>query len=412
VLTSRPAKSELMETYTTSLHTAAINQEYSLSRPLRVLHVVSIVGMGGTENGVLKVMNGLGEERFEHGLCAVRAVDGNFARHAKLTSKTYSAGTSKAGFQFPLFRLARIMKQFRPDIVHTRNFGSLEGVPAARLAGVPVVIHSEHGYEVETLSGLPLRRRMISRMFYSLTDAVFTVTRDLRDYFAAQSWLEAGRFRVIYNGVDTERFVPCLDRGASVRQELGIPPFRFVIGSVGRVVPIKDHLTLLKSAENLVSLGLDIHVLIVGSGTELPRIKQYATESCSLRDRCTFTGASDRVPALLNAMDVFVLPSLSEGMSNTILEAMASGIPVVATRAGGNPEIVEENVTGWLFSPGNSHELTDYLRHLTRNLSDSKRMGAAARRHVGERFSLQSMLQNYRDLYVQCAQRRGVWKGD
>src|SRR5271165_3097902 len=175
---------------------------------LRVLHVIPRLGLGGTEKGVLNVIRGLGEGGFTHQICAVRGIDAEFAKREGIESQAYSADSSRAGFQFPLFRLKKIMEEFRPHIVHSRNFGALEAAPAARLARVPVVIHSEHGYELEILRGLPMRRRILCRCFYGMADAVFTVTDDLRKYHAAQSWLPTDRFRVLYNGVDTEKFSP------------------------------------------------------------------------------------------------------------------------------------------------------------------------------------------------------------
>jgi sugar transferase (PEP-CTERM/EpsH1 system associated) len=383
-----------------------------LARKLRVLHVVSRLGMGGTEHGVLKVMNGLGEVHFEHSICAVRGVDESFAVRMNVASKAHSAGTAQPGFQFPLFRLIRIMKKIRPHIVHTRNFGALEAIPAAHLAGVPVTIHSEHGYELEILSGLPLRRRVLCRSFYAMADAVLTVTEDLRKYHARQSWLPADRFRVIYNGVNTERFSPRPENAAQIRRELGIPANCVVIGSVGRLVPIKDHATLLQAAENLLQQGKDIHVLLVGAGSELNKLKAYAAASPELAGRVTFPGASDRVPELLNAMDVFVLPSICEGMSNTILEATASGLPVVVTRAGGNPELVEDGHSGWLFSPRDVSALAQHLARLADNADLRRSAGIAARRRTIEQFSLAGMMRRYNDLYCELAARRGVWKGN
>lgn len=377
---------------------------------LRILHVVPHLAMGGTENGILKVINGLGETEFEHRICAVRGIDASFASRASVTPRAYSAASSKQGFQFPLFRLSRIMKGFQPHIVHSRNFGALEAIPAARLARVPVAIHSEHGYELETLAGLPLRRRILCRAFYGMADAVFTVTNDLKTYHAKESGLAANEFRVIYNGVNTERFAPRPDSAERIRRELGIPEGRVVIGSVGRLVPIKDHLTLLRALEVLLRQGEDVHVLLVGSGPELSKLKEHVLATPDLFEKVTFVGSSDQVPELLNAMDIFVLPSISEGMSNTILEAMASGLPVVITNTGGSPELIEDGRSGWLFSPRDVNTLAWQLARLAADKELRLQFGAAARQHALEQFSLTRMMQRYRDLYFELATRRKVWK--
>src|SRR5512137_2787476 len=170
------------------IHLQKISAEITAARPqrsetesverLRILHVVSCLQMGGTEKGVLKIIGGLGSTEFEHHICAVRGVDESFVRQMKVPAQVSAVGNAEPGFQFPFFRLARLMKKIRPHIVHSRNFGALEAIPAARFARVPVAIHSEHGYELEILGGLPLRRRFICSAFYALADQVFTVSRD------------------------------------------------------------------------------------------------------------------------------------------------------------------------------------------------------------------------------------------
>ncbi len=373
---------------------------------LRVLHVINYMNRGGTEMVVLKLIAGLGDTRFEQHVCATRGFDSDFVRSRLPESKLSVAGTPKLSWQFPLFRLARVMRKYRPHVVHSRNWGALEAVPAARLAGVPVVIHSEHGYEMDMFAGLPLRRRLFRRATYTMADAVFAVTRELRDFHARQAWVRPKSMGVIYNGVDTKRFAPCRVSRALLRGELGLPSESFVVGTVGRLVPIKDQGTLIQAASRLVEAGVELRLVLVGSGPERESLRNLATSQ--LGGRVSFVGDSDRVPELLNAMDVFVLPSRGEGMSNTLLEAMACGLPLLATKVGGNPEIVEEERTGWLFGPGDFNDLAGRLMLLANNPGLKLQFGRAARERAVESFSLDRMLENYRNLYAGLAERRGV----
>jgi sugar transferase (PEP-CTERM/EpsH1 system associated) len=375
------------------------------SERLRILHVISYMGRGGAEMGILKLIDGLGE-KFEQRICTMRGYDASFVRSNFSEEKMYVAGSPALKLQFPLFRLVRILRQYCPHIVHTRNWGAIEAVVAAKLAGVPVVIHSEHGYEVDMFAGLPMRRRLFRRAAYAMGDAVFALTKELRNFHARQAWVSPESIGVIYNGVDTERFAPCEKTRLTMRKELGLPGQSFVIGSVGRLVPIKDHATLLKAAALLAGKGIDVRVLLVGQGPEREKLEHLAAEP--LRGKVCFAGDSGRVPEMLNAMDVFVLPSLNEGMSNTLLEAMASGLPVLATNVGGNPEIVQDNADGCLFKPGDVHWLADKLKQLAGDPGLAHQLGTAARNRAMNSFSLSRMLDAYRRFYLDLAERRQV----
>jgi len=375
---------------------------------LRVLHVIDRMGMGGTEVGILKVIQGLGSECFEHRICTIRGCDERFSRAQGFDGQIYVAGRLHSGFQFLLGRLAKIMREFRPDIVHSRNWGAIEAMPAARMSGVPVAIHSEHGYEVDMLDGLPWRRRVLRRVAYAAAEMIFTVTEELRAYHARQAWLPKERIRVLPNGVDTARFIRRPGESQETRQQLGFGDESLVIGAVGRLVSIKDHSTLLKAAEILIDRGIPVAILLVGSGPELAKLQTLVAASPRLSGRVFFTGAASDVAPLLNAMDIFVLPSLSEGMSNTILEAMASGLPVVATRVGGNPELVEEERSGWLFEPGDVMGLAAILEQMARDSDLRQALGHAARHRAVEHFSLEGMIERYRNLYIELARKRGV----
>lgn len=365
--------------------------------------------MGGTEVGILKVIRGLGSECFEHRICTIRGYDEDFSRAQGFDGQMYVAGRLNSGFQLLLGRLARIMREFRPDIVHSRNWGAIEAMPAARISGVPVAIHSEHGYEVDMLAGLPNRRRILRRFAYAAADVIFTVTEELRTYHARQARLPVERIRVLPNGADMSRFAPGTGGRQKTRQQLGLNDESLVIGAVGRLVPIKDHTTLLKAAEILISHGKPVKVLLAGSGPELGKLEEFVAASSRLSGRVVFAGAVPDIAPLLKAIDIFVLPSLSEGMSNTLLEAMASSLPVVATRVGGNPELVEEERSGWLFKAGDVVGLAAILERIGLDSRLRQEFGEAARQRAVQHFSLEVMIEGYRSLYIELARKRGVF---
>ncbi len=380
-------------------------------RPLRILHVVNHFSMGGAENGIRKLLVGLDSSLFEQEVCAIRGYSAEFC-----------AGTGRevavhvpdaASGKLMITSLARIMRTRRPDIVHSRNWGAIESVIAARMASVPVAVHSEHGYELDMLEGsLPLRRRMMRRFVYGRADAVCTVTNDLRSYHAKQAWWNPERMRVLYNGVDTDRFCPNGAARSATRKALGISENDFVVGCVSRLVPIKDHPTLLRSASALRRQGVAVKAMIVGDGPELSNLRAIAESLPNLKDAVLFTGATTESAAMMNAMDVFVLPSISEGMSNTLLEAAAVGLPSVATKVGGNPEVVVEGETGLLFTPRDELALTGLLSQLQRDPATREAMSRNARKHAVANFSFKAMMSRYTDLYLELARAKGLCASD
>ncbi|MFZ0708076.1 MAG: glycosyltransferase [Candidatus Korobacteraceae bacterium] len=375
--------------------------------PIRIMHVVDRLDVGGTEIALMKLIHSLDPRIFEHSICTVRGMASRFCSWSS-DVVVRQAGRSTGSFQFNLVRLCRLMKAVRPTIVHSRNWGGIEAILAARLAGIPVIIHSEHGYDLNMQRGLPLRQSLYRNFSYRYATAVFTVTEELRRYHSAQARCSPRRIAVLYNGVDTEKFKGRPHLRSALRQQLGLSPDCLVIGFVGRMIALKDVLTLLRAAEKIASELPDFQILLIGEGPERARLEEYVGGSPSLPGRVTFARNRPDIADLLNAIDVFVLPSLAEGMSNTLLEAFATGIPALATNVGGNPEIVEDGMSGYLFPPGDVSALANRLLVLLRDDRLRKAVGAAARNRAVANFSLDGMLSRYTDLYLGLAREHGI----
>lgn len=370
---------------------------------LRIIHVLHRMGAGGTELALRRVVAGLDPESFENIICTVapiaEAERTAGARYISLERSGRKTGSLVAD-------LARVFLRERPDVVHSRNWGAIEAVVAAQLARVPRIIHSEHGRDINTMNGDPLRRRMFRRFCYALADEVFAVSRELREHYAAQAGVPASKFGLISNGVDTGRFQPNPEARAIMRERLKIGDDVLVAGTVGRLDPVKDHATFLTAAEQLVTAGARLHFVIVGGGPEHDPLRSRIDASPVLRKRFILAGEAARPEDWLNAFDIFVLPSLSEGMSNTVLEAMATALPCVVTAVGANPDLVEDGRTGFLVEARDADTLADRMLELAADPQLRSTFGRRGRLKVETQFSLPRMIANYTRLYAANATQR------
>jgi sugar transferase (PEP-CTERM/EpsH1 system associated) len=365
---------------------------------LKIMHVVNNLGKGGLENGLVNLINGMDPRRFEHVVCTMRGLGGNEERLPLGRVQIVNLGDTGTLTRLHLPLLMRVIRDVRPDVVHSRNWGGIEAVLAARCARVGGVVHSEHGLERSASSAEPKRRRWFRRLAYELADRVLAVSDQLRRLHAERTGFSAQKIHVIHNGVDRTMFAPDPDGRVRMRQELGIGDAEFCIGSVANLLPVKDHVTLFEAVGGLPPT-IPWRLVLAGDGSERPRLERLAAERAALRGRVTFLGSTNRVAALLKAFDAFVLPSLSEGICNSLLEAMATGLSVIATDVGGTPEIVIHEESGLLFPVRDVGALAASLRRLAADAALRRTLGDSARRRVRDEFSMESMIQSYEALY-------------
>lgn len=365
-------------------------------RPLRLLHVVHGLSRGGLENGVINLLNGLPLEGFEQAVCCLDQ-RGEMAARITRPWPVQVLGRTRHDLRAPL-RLARLLRDWRADLIHCRNWNTWpDTILAHRLAGRPGrLLWSFHGFADG--DWFPRRRRLASRLLARATDRRFAVCRDSATRFARLAGLDPAGFDVLYNGVDCARFRPAPDR-ASLRRALGIDPDEILILTVASLTPVKAHADLLRAAARVgAPAGQRVRWHWIGEGGERPALERQR-DALGLHATVALPGASDRVPDYLAAADLFVLPSRLEGMSNAILEAMASGLPVVARAVGGNPELIVDGECGLLVARDDPPALAAAIARLVQAADLRTAMGRAARARAEREFSLPAMLARYADYY-------------
>lgn len=373
------------------------------SGPIRVMHFVDGLAKGGLENGLVNLINRLDPARFEHVVCAIRHLGPNADRLPGDRVRVMCLEKRAADSPVQVSSFVRRIREVQPDIVHSRNWGAVEAVLAGKWVRSCRVVHSEHGLEADTSKREPWRRRAFRRLAFEVADKVVSVSNQLRDLHARRTGFAPHKIAVIHNGVDSRRFFPDSETRARVRDELGIPPHDFCIGSVGNLTPVKDHITLLRAFDRVTGVSPAWRLVLFGEGSERSSLEAFADAHPEWRKRVSFLGSSDRVTEMLNALDAYVLPSISEGISNSLLEAMATGLPVIATATGGNPEVVTDGESGLLFPVGDSGRLAEVLENLRAGLDQRTELGQRALRRVREHFSIDSMVRNYAQLYENLA---------
>ena len=372
--------------------------------PPLICHVIHHLVIGGMENGLINLINHLPANRYRHAVLCIEGFSDFRQRIQRPDVDVIALDRSRNGISQVRREIFRICRQRRPAVVHTRSLSGLDALLPAWLAGVPRRVHSEHGWDVDNLAGQAWKPALLRRLHSPLVDRYVVVSKDIERYLQQRIGIRPSRITQIYNGVDTERFVPGPRAG-----DIAWPPgfegagvLRF--GTVGRMQPVKDHATLLRAIALLTArqpaLRRRVRLVIVGDGPLLASTRDLA-QTLGIADIVWLPGSSDRVPQWLRGLDVFVLPSLNEGISNTILEAMASGLPIVASRVGGNVELVAEGRTGLLVPPGSFEQLAGALERYTTDEALRREHGEAARRVALERFSLAAMVGSYQEVYDQ-----------
>jgi sugar transferase (PEP-CTERM/EpsH1 system associated) len=369
-------------------------------RPL-VLHVVYRFDVGGLENGIVNLLNHMPAGAYRHTIVALTEVT-DFRQRVRRDDVQYIALHKPPGHGVWMYaRLYRLFRELRPAIVHTRNLAALEFVVPAWLAGVPVRIHGEHGRDVEDMHGTRRAYQWLRRMYRPFVSHYFALSRDLASYLVHKVKVPGARVTQVYNGVDAERFRP-----GAVPVDLSGCPFsssrHWIVGTVGRMQHVKDQLTLarafVRAIECQPALRERLRLVMVGDGPLRPACTALLDEA-GLSALAWLPGERADVADVMRGLNCFVLPSLAEGISNTILEAMASGLPVIATDVGGNADLVEHGVTGEIVAAADPEAMARSLLRLASDPAQAAQMGRAGRQRAEQRFSMRAMVAAYQGLY-------------
>jgi sugar transferase (PEP-CTERM/EpsH1 system associated) len=369
--------------------------------PPLIAHVIHRFGVGGMENGIVNLINHMPRDRYRHAIVCLTDYS-DFCLRLKQPVELIPLH-KRAGNDLGLYaRLYRAFKQLRPAIVHTRNLSALEAQALAALAGVPGRVHGEHGRDIYDLHGTSRKYNFLRRTIRPLVKRYVAVSRDLERWLIDTVHAKPARVSQIYNGVDSVKFTP----RTQLRGEFGPPGFctadSFIIGAVGRMAPVKDYPGLTRAFLRLIERSPiareRARLVIIGDGETRAACLALLKEAGAAQ-LAWLPGERDDIAQLMAQFDLFALPSLGEGISNTILEAMACGLPVIATDVGGNSELVDAGQTGALVPAADVEAMAQALLKYFADKVLGETHGAAGRAKIDARFSMAAMVKGYMGVY-------------
>ncbi|MFH1245909.1 MAG: glycosyltransferase [Candidatus Omnitrophota bacterium] len=375
--------------------------------PLTVLYVIWSLGLGGAERVVINLALGLDKRRFKPLVCCLND-KGAFAEELEKAGIEVMPLHKKGKWDIRVVgKLAGIIRRRKIDIVHTHLWGAnLWGRLAALLCRASVIIATEHNEDVWK----PRVFLLADRLLACGTDKIVAVSRSVRDFYVQQAGIRAEKIQVVYNGVTVcgkaNTVNPALPAGrrTPLTEEIGLLPDDTVLAIIGRLVEQKGHRYLFDALRQMDD-KYKIKLLVVGDGPLLGSLR--STVGAGLASaRIIFLGLRKDVREILEITDILVMPSTREGLSIVALEAMAQGVPIIASMVGGNPELIINGETGLLVRPRDAQELKKALIELLENKDLRARMGANARLRVEEKFSLRVMIETTERLYVSLWERK------
>lgn len=370
---------------------------------MRVMHIVSkVYPYAGMERKVIQLLNYMDRNHFKPFLLSLGDVWG-IPRNYLNKDIELLALHKKTGIQWILvYKMAKVLKSRRIHIIHSHNWATLfHAVIAARIAKVPVIIHGEHGRDTKELDKT-FKRYIIRKILYGLVDQIVVVAEDLKNIVIREFHYNGSKVRMIKNGVEIQHFEQKYDK-TEVKRKLGLSKDMSIIATIAKLRPVKDIPTLIKSFKLMYDKNHMVRLLIIGSyGENTNNLKneiEELIEKLELSLYVKFLGEVENIPELLSIVDVYLNTSLSEGMSNTILEAMASGVPVVASRVGDNPELVLDGQTGFLAEMQNPADFAVKTLQILNTPRLKKRMSENSRSIIRKYYPLEGAFHKYQDLY-------------
>ncbi|MGM0609113.1 MAG: glycosyltransferase, partial [Candidatus Muiribacteriota bacterium] len=331
----------------------------------------------------------------EHEICCIKK-NGSAYDRLKKEVKVYELNKKQGNSLFFYYKLFKIIKKASPDIIHTRNLAGIDGIIAAKLAGEKKIIHSEHGWPSDDPLGKNFKRILIRWIVSFFVKNYIAVSADLAKWLNQKCYITKEKISVIINGVDTNKFNKSLvcDR----KKFSFIEKDTLVLGSVGRLDKIKNFDLLIFAFYMLAKNNSHIKLVIAGNGAERNYLKKIV-KKLSLDNKVFFTGEVKEIQNIYKLMDIFILPSKNEGISNTILEAMSSGLPVITTRVGGNEELIEDGKQGFLIKPDSMYDICKAVQKYIDNTDLISNHGKNARKKAVKDFALDKMVLKYTSLY-------------
>lgn len=377
------------------------------NRPL-VLHVMYRFDTGGLENGIVNLINHMPSQAYRHAVLALTEVT-EFRQRIQRKDVEFISLRKPPGhgvWQYP--KLFKLFRQLRPAIVHSRNLAALEVQAPAWAAGVPVRIHGEHGRDMGDLDGNNVTYQRVRRFYKPFVHHYMALSRDLDDYLVEKVRVPQATITQAYNGVDTERFYPALGGPQPIAGCPFDPAQHWLVGTIGRMQKVKDQVMLAHAFVQALALAPELkprmRLVMVGEGP-LRAQAQAVLEAAGVARLAWLPGERSDVSDIMRGLHAFALPSQAEGISNTILEAMASGLPVAATAVGGNADLVVQGQTGYLVCPANPQAMAHRLAALASDPERARSMGQAGRQRVQVSFSMQAMVSTYQSVYDQQLRR-------
>jgi sugar transferase (PEP-CTERM/EpsH1 system associated) len=368
-----------------------------------IVHIIYRLGIGGLENGLVNLINNMPAGAYRHAIISLKDSTDFQGRLMGSDVEIYQLNKKEGQDWGSFLQLYKLLKQIRPTIVHTRNLATLEYQLPAWLAGIKHRVHGEHGWDIFDPEGTNIKYQWVRRIIKPLIQQYIPLSKHLESYLTGKIQVSPEKITRICNGVDTTVFYPLQGNKTPLPGcSCSFTQDEVVIGTVGRMHGVKDQLTLVKAfiyaCEQQPTLKSRLKLIIVGDGP-LREKAIHLLEENQLMENAWLPGERSDVAEIMRRLDLFILPSLAEGISNTILEAMATGLPVVATAVGGNPELVEDGKTGKLTTADDPVAMAEKILDYVSNDKKRRQHGQYARRRVLQRFSLAAMVDQYKTVY-------------